>query len=76
MVRPSFETDGEKKMYERGRSDSIEELMKSWYEDLRTRGAFPDKDPEGFAQWGRDVLLPELRKYRRQDDPFEKLLNA
>jgi hypothetical protein len=76
MARLSFETDGEKKMYDRGRRDAVEELMKAWYEQLREQGAFPDKSPEAFAQWGQDVLLPEMRKYRGQDDLFNQLINA
>ncbi len=76
MARPSFETDGEKKMYERGRRDSLEETFRIWYADLKERGAFPDKDPQAFAQWGMDVLMPELNRYRGQDDLFDRLMNA
>jgi hypothetical protein len=76
MPRLSFESDGEKKMYERGRKDSLEELFRTWFADLRERGAFPDENPEAFARWGKDVLLPEINKYRGQDDLFQHLLNA
>jgi len=76
MARLSFETDGEKKMYDRGRRDAVEELMKAWYAELREQDAFPDKNPERFAQWGQDVLLPEMQKYRGQDDLFDKLMNV
>jgi len=75
MPRLSFETDGEKKMYERGRRDSLEELLRKWFEDLRERDAFPDKDPKAFAQWGIDVLLPEIERHRGQDDLFQRLMN-
>ena len=76
MPRPSFETDGEKKMYERGRRESLEELFRIWYDDLQERDAFPDKNPDAFAQWGVEVLIPEIEKYRGQDDLFRRLLNA
>jgi hypothetical protein len=73
MPRLSFETDGEKKMYDRGRRDAIEELFKDWYFQLQEREAFPDKDPETFTQWGIDVLMPALNKFRGQDDLFDIL---
>ncbi|HEX9745641.1 MAG TPA: hypothetical protein VGB30_09460 [bacterium] len=76
MPRPSFETQDEKKMYERGRRDAFEELFRSWYADMRERGAFPDKDEAKFAQWGIEVLMPEIQKYRGQDDLFDQLMNA
>jgi len=75
MPRLSFETDGEKKMYDRGRKDALEELFKIWYAQLQERDAFPDKDLEGFAQWGLDVLVPAIDKYRGQDDLFDLLKN-
>ena len=75
MARLSFETDGEKKMYERGRKDSLSELFKIWHADLKERGAFPDQDSEAFAQWGVDVLLPEINRYRGQDDLMDRLMN-
>jgi len=76
MPRLSFETDGEKKMYERGRSDALEELFRGWHEDLKERSAFPDQDSAAFAAWGIEVLKPEIDKYRGQDDLFSKLMNA
>ncbi len=76
MPRLSFETDGEKKMYDRGRKDSLQELMRAWFDDLKERDAFPDKNPKAFAQWGNDVLLPEINKYRGQDDLFSTLMNV
>jgi len=75
MSRLSFETDGEKKMYERGRKDALEELFKRWYEQLRAADAFPDKNPEAFAQWGVEVLMPAMQKYRGQDDLYNLLRN-
>lgn len=76
MPRPSFETQDEQKMYERGRKDALEEIFRAWYADLNDRKAFPDKDPKAFARWGNEVLMPELNKYRAQDDLFDKLMNA
>ncbi|HDS29651.1 MAG TPA: hypothetical protein ENN67_01270 [Firmicutes bacterium] len=76
MPRPSFETQDEKKMYERGRRDAIEELFADWYGELRALGAFPDKDSEAFVKWGETVLLPAIMKYRKQDDLFDQLMNA
>jgi len=75
MPKLSFETDGEKKMYDRGRRDSLQELFRAWFLDLKDRGAFPDDDPKKFAQWGNEVLLPEINKYRGQDDLFDLLMN-
>jgi hypothetical protein len=75
MAKLSFETDGEKKMYDRGRKDSLEELFKIWYAQLQERNAFPDADSEAFAQWGMEVLLPAMGKYRGQDDLFDLLKN-
>ena len=60
-------------MYDRGRKDVLEELFKTWHADLKERGAFPDDSSEKFALWGNDVLLPELNKYRGQDDLFDLL---
>jgi len=76
MPRPSFETQDEKKMYERGSHDALEEIFRIWYAQLRERNAFPDDDIDAFAQWGIDVLIPELSKYRGQDDLFDQLMNA
>ena len=75
MARLSFENDGEKKMYDRGRMDVLEELFKLWHADLKERGAFPDDSQEKFAAWGNEVLLPEIDKYRGQDDLFDLLMN-
>jgi hypothetical protein len=75
MARLSFETDGEKKMYDRGRKDAIEELFKGWYSQLQELDAFPDKNPDSFAQWGIDFLLPALDRYRGQDDLYDFLKN-
>ena len=75
MARLSFETDGEKKMYDRGRKDVLEELFREWHNDLREREAFPDENQEAFAQWGIEVLLPAINKYRGQDDLFDLLKN-
>ena len=76
MPKLSFENDSEKKMYDRGRKDSLEELFKIWHADLKEKGAFPDDNPEKFAQWGTEILLPEINKYRGQDDLFDLLLNS
>ncbi len=76
MARLSFETQDEKKMYERGRRDALEEVFRVWHEQLKETGAFPDQDPVAFAKWGNEVLLPEIGKYRGQDDLFERLKNA
>ena len=76
MPKLSFENDGEKKMYDRGRKESLEELFKIWHADLKEKGAFPDDNPEKFAQWGNEILLPEINKYRGQDDLFDLLLNS
>jgi hypothetical protein len=75
MARLSFETDGEKKMYDRGRQDSLQELFKAWHLDLKERGAFPDENIEAFAEWGLEVLLPAINKYRGQDDLYDLLKN-
>jgi len=75
MARISFENDGEKKMYDRGRKDAMEELFKDWHENLSELDAFPDKNPEAFAMWGIEVLLPAINKYRGQDDLFDLLKN-
>ena len=75
MAKLSFETDGEKKMYERGRRDILEELFREWHADLKEREAFPDDSPDAFAKWGNEVLLPEIEKYRGQDDLFDLLMN-
>lgn len=75
-MKPSFETQAEKKMYERGRSDSIEELFKLYYSQLAERDAFPDKNPEAFIEWALEVLMPHMEKYRGQDDLFTQLMNS
>ena len=75
MARLSFETDGEKKMYDRGRQDALEEIFRAWHAELKEKGAFPDQDSEAFAQWGMEVLLPEINKYRGQDDLFDLLMD-
>lgn len=75
MPKPSFETDGEKKMYDRGRKDAVEELLRAWYLQLQERDAFPDKHPEAFAEWGVEVLMPAMSRYRGQDDLYELLKN-
>ena len=75
MPKLSFETDGEKKMYDRGRREAIEDLFKDWYFQLQEREAFPDKDAEAFMQWGIDILMPALNKFRGQDDLFDILKN-
>ncbi len=75
MRKPSFETQDEKKMYERGRQEALEEMFSGWYTQLKELGAFPDADPGAFAKWGLDVLLPEMNKYRKQDDLFDQLMN-
>ena len=76
MARLSFENDGEKKMYDRGRQDALEEMFRGWHEQIKELNAFPDKDPKAFAKWGMDVLLPELNKYRGQDDLFNLMMNT
>jgi hypothetical protein len=76
MKRPSFETQDEKKMYERGMNDALEEIFSEWHEQLRERGAFPDQNPEAFAMWGGEVLLPAIARYRKQDDLFDQLMNT
>ena len=76
MRRPSFETQDEKKMYELGRQHAMEELMQSWYADLKERGAFPDENIEAFSTWGQEVLIPIINKYRSQDDLFDLLMNS
>ena len=75
MPKLSFETQDEKRMYERGRHDAVDEMFKIWHAQLKERNAFPDKDPKAFAKWGIDVLLPEMDKYRGQDDLFTTLMN-
>lgn len=75
MPRRSFENQGEKMMYEQGRKDALEEIFRSWYDQLRERDAFPDANESAFAEWGLDVLIPEIRKYRGQDDLFEQLMD-
>ncbi len=75
MARLSFENDGEKKMYDRGRKEALEEIFKDGHADLKERGAFPDQDLEAFKTWGMEVLLPEINKYRGQDDLFDLLMN-
>jgi hypothetical protein len=75
MPKLSFETDGEKKMYDRGRRDAIEELLKDWYFQITERDAFPDKNPEAFAEWGQEVLIPAMARFRGQDDLFDFLKN-
>lgn len=74
MARLSFENDGEQKMYNRGRQDALEEIFRSWHEELKEGNAFPDKNPEAFAKWGIEVLLPEINKYRGQDDLFDLMM--
>ena len=63
-------------MYERGRLDALEEIFQDWYAQLKERNAFPDHDMNAFALWGIDVLIPELQKYRGQDDLFDQLMNV
>jgi hypothetical protein len=75
MPRLSFETDGEKKMYDRGRRDALQELFRDWYAELTEREAFPDKNPGAFTQWGIDVLLPQMNRYRGQDDLYQRLMD-
>lgn len=75
MPRLSFETDGEKKMYERGRKDALDELFRQWYGQLKEREAFPDISAEAFASWGMDVLMPLLDRYRGQDELYNFLKN-
>lgn len=73
--RFSFETQGERMAYERGRDDAIAELFQQIYTDLAEAHAFPDANPQGFAQWGVQYLLPRISRQRKGDDLFEKLMS-
>ena len=73
MKKQSFETQDEKRMYERGRNDALDELFEKIYFQLLERNAFPDMNPDAFIEWANEMLVPELNKFRGQDNLFDVL---